>query len=497
MSITLMVQGTTSDAGKSTMVCALARLWKRQGRNVVPFKPQNMALNSAVTADGGEIGRAQALQAQACGLAPHVDMNPILLKPSSNIGAQVIIQGKALNHQKAREYQSFKPQAMKYVLESYERLQQQYTHILVEGAGSPAEINLRQHDIANMGFAEASDCPVVLVADIDRGGVYAHLLGTMACLSESEQNRVIGFLINRFRGDESLLKPANDWLEEKTGKPILGVVHFHPGLHLDAEDAFKTPVRNAAANALKVVIPVYPRTSNHNDFDALIAHPQVDVALVRTGDEKPPADWVILPGTKNTRDDLEWLKDQGWEDYLQRHLRYGGKVMGICGGLQMLGQAIHDPNGTEATAGSSPGLGLLPIETTMSEQKALLLKQGQLTLAGQSVTAQGYEIHCGISSFGELQAVLTDEQGQDAAFLSKDQQILATYWHGIFDTPAALTTLLQWAGGREFAALDYEAMRENSLDQLADWVGGQVDMERLDGLVAAFHNDKGNEVLLF
>ncbi len=488
MSITLMVQGTTSDAGKSTLVCALARLWKRQGRHVAPFKPQNMALNSAVTAEGGEIGRAQALQAQACGLAPHVDMNPILLKPASNIGAQVIIQGKALNHQRAREYQSFKPRVMQYVMESYRRLERQYTHILVEGAGSPAEINLREHDIANMGFAEASNCPVILVADIDRGGVYAHLLGTLECLSESERRRVIGFVINRFRGDESLLKPANDWLEEKTGKPVLGVVHFYPGLHLDAEDAFKTPLRNTADSALKVVIPVYPRTSNHNDFDALIAHPQVDVALVRTNEEKPPADWVILPGTKNTRDDLQWLKDQGWEEYLTRHLRYGGKVMGICGGLQMLGQMIHDPAGVEASAGSSTGLGFLPIETTMNEQKSLLLKRGQLTLAGQSVTAGGYEIHCGLSSFGELKPVLTDEQGQAAAFLSDDEQILATYWHGIFDTPEALTTLLQWAsGGRTFDTLDYEVLREDSLDQLADWVGEQVDMERLDELVSGFY----------
>lgn len=487
---TLMVQGTTSDAGKSTIVCALARLWMRQGHKVAPFKPQNMALNSAVTAEGGEIGRAQALQAQACGLKPHVDMNPILLKPSSNIGAQVIIQGKALNHQKAREYQSFKPTAMKYVLESYQRLQQQYTHILVEGAGSPAEINLRKHDIANMGFAEASDCPVIIVADIDRGGVYAHLLGTMQCLSESERNRVIGFIINRFRGDESLLKPANDWLEQQTGKPILGVVHFHPGLHLDAEDAFKTPVRNDADNVLKVVIPVYPRTSNHNDFDALIAHPQVDVALVRTNDEKPAADWVILPGTKNTRDDLQWLKDQGWEEYLQRHLRYDGKVMGICGGLQMLGRAIHDPEGIEADAGSSDGLGLLPIETTMDENKSLLLKQGELKLGEQVVQAQGYEIHCGMSSFGELHPVLTDEQDNDAAFLSGDGQILATYWHGIFDTPAALTAILQWAGGHDFDQLDYEALREDSLDELADWVGEQVDMEQVDALVERFYADK-------
>ena len=490
MKKTLMIQGTTSDAGKSTLVCALARIWYRQQRKVAPFKPQNMALNSAVTAEGGEIGRAQALQAQACGLKPHVDMNPILLKPNSNTGAQVIVQGKALNNQQAREYQQFKPQAMQYVLDSYQRLQQQYDHIVVEGAGSPAEINLREHDIANMGFAEAVDCPVVLVADIDRGGVYAHLLGTMQCLSQSEQNRVLGFVINRFRGDESLLEPANHWLEEKTGKPVLGVVHYQQGLHLDAEDAFKTPKRNNAADVLKVVIPVYPRTSNHNDFDALIAHPQVDVALVRAGEDKPAADWVILPGTKNTRDDLQWLQEQGWVSYLQHHLRYGGKVMGICGGLQMLGQSIHDPLGIEGAAGSSVALGYLPIITTMSADKTLSVQQGELCLAGHKVQAQGYEIHCGLSGFEGLQSVLTDEQGRSAAFLSDDGQVLATYWHGIFDTPAALQAILHWAGGRYFEQLDYETLREQSLDKLADVVAEQVDLLELERLLDAFYGPK-------
>lgn len=481
---TLMIQGTTSDAGKSTVVCALARIWKRKGYQVAPFKPQNMALNSAVTAEGGEIGRAQALQAQACGLKPHVDFNPILLKPSSNTGAQVIIQGKALNHQQAREYQSFKPKAMEYVLDSYQRLQQQYTHILVEGAGSPAEINLREHDIANMGFAEAVDCPVILVADIDRGGVYAHLLGTLMCLSESERQRVIGFMINRFRGDESLLEPANRWLEEKTGKPILGVIHYYTGLHLDAEDAFKTPKRNDRQDALKVVIPVYPRTSNHNDFDALIAHPQVDVALVRAGEEKPIADWVILPGSKNTRDDLQWLKDQGWQTYLKKHLRYGGKIMGICGGLQMLGEIIDDPQGIEGQVGKTDGLGLLPITTTMQPNKELRLQQGELNLGNQLVSAQGYEIHCGLSSFGQLTNVLTDEEDKAAAFLSEDEQILATYWHGIFDTPEALSSILHWAGLDQVDMLDYEQLREESLDKLADWVEQQIDLPRIEALLS-------------
>lgn len=477
---TLMIQGTTSDAGKSTLVCALARIWQRKGYQVAPFKPQNMALNSAVTAQGGEIGRAQALQAQACGLEPHVDFNPILLKPSSNTGAQVIVQGRAIEHLQAREYQHFKPIAMQYVLESFQRLQAQYSHILVEGAGSPAEINLREHDIANMGFAEAADCPVIIVADIDRGGVYAHLLGTMECLSESERQRVLGFVINRFRGDESLLKPANDWLEEKTGKPILGVIHHYEGLHLDAEDAFKTPSRNQKQGALKVVIPVYPRTSNHNDFDALIAHPQVDIALVRTGEHKLKADLVILPGSKNTRGDLNWLKEQGWEAYLKQHLRYGGKVIGICGGLQMLGELIQDPDGIEGEAGSTKGLGLLPIETTMQADKTLHLQQGTLHLNACDVMAQGYEIHCGLSSFEQLTNVLTDQQGKAAAFMSEDEQILATYWHGIFDTPEALQSILQWAGVRHVEQLDYQALRENSLNRLADNVEQQLDVERIE-----------------
>jgi len=350
-----MIQGTTSDAGKSTLVAGLCRVAHRAGVRVAPFKPQNMALNSAVTADGGEIGRAQALQAQAAGVAPTVDMNPVLLKPNSDTGAQIIIHGQPRFDLDARAYHDYKPTAMAAVLESHTRLRAQYDLVLVEGAGSPAEVNLRDRDIANMGFAEAVDCPVVLVADIDRGGVFAHLVGTLACLSDSERARVGGFIINRFRGDISLLTPGLDWLTAQTGKPVLGVLPYLHGLHLDAEDAVQTVQRAASADALRVVIPVLPRVSNHTDFDALRAHPQVDVRLVGPRQPIPPADLIILPGSKSVQADLAWLRANGWEAAIARHLRYGGKLIGICGGMQMLGRRLHDPHGLEGAAGSVEG----------------------------------------------------------------------------------------------------------------------------------------------
>ena len=278
---TLMVQGTTSDAGKTTLVAALCRLLLRDGVRVAPFKPQNMALNSAVTSDGGEIGRAQALQAIAAGLAPHTDMNPVLLKPSSDTGAQVIIHGKVRADMSARDYQQYKITAMAAVLESYQRLRKQYGAIIVEGAGSPAEVNLRARDIANMGFAEEVDCPVILVADIDRGGVFAHIIGTLACLSDSERGRIIGFVINRFRGDVKLLEPGLKWLEAQTGKPVLAVLPYLQGLFLDAEDAVEST--QAARGAFRVLVPQLPRMSNHTDFDALRAHPEIDVQFIKQG----------------------------------------------------------------------------------------------------------------------------------------------------------------------------------------------------------------------
>ncbi|CAJ0710125.1 MULTISPECIES: cobyric acid synthase [Ralstonia] len=475
---TLMIQGATSDAGKSTLVAGLCRVAHRAGVRVAPFKPQNMALNSAVTADGGEIGRAQALQAQAAGVVPTVDMNPVLLKPNSDTGAQIIIHGQPRCDLDARAYHDYKPTAMAAVLESHTRLRGQYDLVLVEGAGSPAEINLRDRDIANMGFAEAVDCPVVLVADIDRGGVFAHLVGTLACLSDSERARVTGFIINRFRGDISLLTPGLDWLTAQTGKPVFGVLPYLPGLHLDAEDAVQTAQRAASPDALRVVIPVLPRVSNHTDFDALRAHPQVDVRLVGPGQPIPPADLIILPGSKSVQADLAWLRANGWEAAIARHLRYGGKLIGICGGMQMLGRWLHDPLGLEGAPGSVKGLGYLDFETTLETSKKLRQVRGSLAEGGAAVA--GYEIHMGVTAGPALAcpAVLLDDGHADGA-ISADGQIFATYLHGLFDAPQACCALLAWAGVGDAQAQDYAALREASLERLADTCEAHLDLAAL------------------
>ncbi|EFP65325.1 cobyric acid synthase CobQ [Ralstonia pickettii] len=473
-----MIQGATSDAGKSTLVAGLCRVAHRAGVRVAPFKPQNMALNSAVTADGGEIGRAQALQAQAAGVVPTVDMNPVLLKPNSDTGAQIIIHGQPRCDLDARAYHDYKPTAMAAVLESHTRLRGQYDLVLVEGAGSPAEINLRDRDIANMGFAEAVDCPVVLVADIDRGGVFAHLVGTLACLSDSERARVTGFIINRFRGDISLLTPGLDWLTAQTGKPVFGVLPYLPGLHLDAEDAVQTAQRAASPDALRVVIPVLPRVSNHTDFDALRAHPQVDVRLVGPGQPIPPADLIILPGSKSVQADLAWLRANGWEAAIARHLRYGGKLIGICGGMQMLGRWLHDPLGLEGAPGSVKGLGYLDFETTLETSKKLRQVRGSLAEGGAAVA--GYEIHMGVTAGPALAcpAVLLDDGHADGA-ISADGQIFATYLHGLFDAPQACCALLAWAGVGDAQAQDYAALREASLERLADTCEAHLDLAAL------------------
>nr|WP_319528671.1 cobyric acid synthase [Pseudomonas laurentiana] len=475
---TLMVQGTTSDAGKSTLVTALCRWLARQGVGVVPFKPQNMALNSAVTADGGEIGRAQAVQAQAAGLVPHTDMNPVLLKPNSDTGAQVIVHGRAVTHMNAVAYHDYKAIAMQAVLVSHQRLSEAYPVVMVEGAGSPAEINLRAGDIANMGFAEAVDCPVILIADINRGGVFAHLVGTLELLSPSEQARVKGFVINRFRGDIALLQPGLDWLEARTGKPVLGVLPYVMDLHLEAEDGLDQRQGDKAAQVLKVIVPVLPRISNHTDFDPLRLHPQVDLQFIGPGQAIPPADLIILPGSKSVRGDLAQLRERGWETAIARHLRYGGKVLGICGGLQMLGQRVDDPLGLEGDAGSSPGLGLLDFVTELEAEKQLRNVVGHLSLEDAAIS--GYEIHAGVSRGPALEqpAVYLSDGRCDGA-ISADGQILCTYLHGLFESPASCTALLRWAGLEDVEQVDYHALRELDIERLADLVEQHLDTPRL------------------
>ncbi len=475
-----MVQGTTSDAGKSTLVAALCRILKRRGVRVAPFKPQNMALNSAVTVDGGEIGRAQALQALACGLPPHTDFNPVLLKPTTDKKAQVIIHGRVASDLDAKAYHAYKPRAMGAVLESWGRLTAAYEAVLVEGAGSPAEINLRDRDIANMGFAEAVDCPVIIVADIDRGGVFAHLVGTLELLSASEQGRVVGFVINRFRGDIALLEPGLDWLEERTGKPVLGVLPYLHGLLLDAEDAIATAaVDGKKAPKLKVVAPAYPRVSNHNDLDPLRLHPEVDFRWIGPGEAPPAADLIVLPGSKAVRADLDWLRDKGWDKAIEKHLRYGGKVIGLCGGYQMLGRQVHDPLGLEGRPGSTPGLAALDVATTLESDKQLRNVSGHLALPGRPAMT-GYEIHLGVTDGdGLAQAAVELADGRRDGAISTDNQVFGTYCHGVFDHPEALSALLAWAGMQESEQVDFAARREADLDRLADAVEAALDWEKL------------------
>jgi adenosylcobyric acid synthase len=478
---TLMIQGASSDAGKSTLVAGLCRVLRRQGVHVAPFKPQNMSLNSAVSVDGGEIGRAQALQAQAAGVAAVIDMNPVLLKPESDTQAQVIVHGRAIGPMGAGAYREYKRIARDAVLASYRRLQASYDRVIVEGAGSPAEINLREGDIANMGFAEAIDCPVVLIADIDRGGVFAHLVGTLALMSRSEQARVTGFVINRFRGDIGLLQSGLDWLERYTGKPVFGVLPYLHGLQLDAEDGIsREPAVAHARDLPQVVVPVLPRISNHTDFDPLRLHPQVTLHYV-DGTQRPPcADLIILPGSKNVRADLEWLRAHGWAEHLQRHLRFGGKLLGVCGGFQMLGRSIADPQGVEGSVGESTGFGWFDMRTVLQGCKQLLNVEGTLCL--EQAPVGGYEIHAGHSDGPALDhpSVFLEHGRRDGA-MSADGQIIGTYLHGLFERPSACAALLRWAGLAQPLSVDHSARREQMLDRLADAVECSLDVPRMLG----------------
>jgi adenosylcobyric acid synthase len=486
---TLMVQGTTSDAGKSILVTALCRILARKNIKVAPFKSQNMALNSAVTSCGGEIGRAQAVQAAACFLSPTIAMNPILLKPNSDLGSQVIVNGQSIGNMKAVDYHVYKPQLLQTVIAAHDSLTEQFDAVIVEGAGSPAEINLREHDIANMGFAEAVDCPVIIVADIDRGGVFAHLYGTYALLSSTEQARVIGFIINRFRGDVELLKPGLDWLEQKTSVPTLAVVPYIQDLHIEAEDSIsQNQLQQRVGQRLKVAVVSYPRTSNHTDFDVLRMHPQIDCEFVKTISDFSGADLIILPGSKNVRGDLRWLKDNGWHTTIAKHLRYGGKLFGVCGGYQMLGEMIHDPMAIESAAGSSSGLAYLSMETTLIANKILRNVTGKSIASGNTVT--GYEIHAGITEGADLSRPLFTLQakGEVKTFtdgaINADNNVMGSYVHGLFDQSSILKELLQWVGADDLQVFDYNAYREQQINRLADAVETVLPLAQLEKMLA-------------
>ena len=462
----LMIQGTASGVGKSVLVAGLCRLLARNGIHVAPFKPQNMSNNAAVTIDGGEIGRAQALQAFACGIEPTVDMNPVLLKPEADCTSQLVVRGKVVGKLESARFREEREQWLDCVLESFNRLCETHDIVLVEGAGSPAEPNLRAGDIANMGFAEAADIPVWLVGDIDCGGVFAQLTGTLNILSESEQHRVKALLINRFRGYLSLLDDGLAWLEEKSGKKVAGVIPWLP-LELPEEDA---PYRLAEAEAgqmgkFKVAVIAYPRMSNLDDLDPLTAEPSVSIKLIDHHEQIVEADLVILPGSKHVAADLLWLRERGFVSALQRHLRYGGKVLGICGGMQMLGHKIIDTAGVESS-GTVPGLGLLNMATQMQQEKTLRRVDATARWP-QKVPVHGYEIHYG------------DDQPDDTLFpfshCSDDGQVWGTYLHGLFASGPFRAAWLAEMGVSTEAVDNHEQRIMESLDLLADTLEQTID----------------------
>ncbi|MFL9827356.1 cobyric acid synthase [Rhodoplanes sp. SY1] len=495
---TLMFQGTGSDVGKSLIVAGLARLLTRRGLRVRPFKPQNMSNNAAVTADGGEIGRAQALQARAARVAPSVHMNPVLLKPQSETGAQIVVQGRVFGTARAKDYQSRKAALLPHVLDSFSRLRGEADIVLVEGAGSASEVNLRANDIANMGFARAADVPVVLIGDIDRGGVIASLVGTAAVVEPEDAALIRGFLVNKMRGDPSLFAAGMAVIAKKTGWVPLGLVpHFHDAHRLPAEDIYGLEAGPAAASSAKsgkvrIAVPVLPSISNFDDFDPLRLEPAVDLVLLRNGAPLPAdTDLVILPGAKTTIRDLAALRAVGWDVDILAHVRRGGRVLGLCGGYQMLGREIADPDGVEGPPGTAAGLGLLDVITTLTGDKSLVAVTGRTVEDG--VPLSGYEMHMGrTTGSGTARPLvrLDDPQGdaqdggRDDGAVSPDGRVAGTYVHGFFADDRQRAAWLSRLGApvAEQGGLAYEAMVDETLDALASHLEAHVDIEALLGL---------------
>ena len=462
------------------LVAGLCRAARRRGRRVAPFKPQNMSNNAAVTADGGEIGRAQALQALASGLEPVTDMNPVLLKPESERGAQVIVQGKRLTTAMARDYARLKPQLMGAVLDSFNRLRAGHDLVIVEGAGSPAEVNLRAGDIANMGFARAADVPVMLVGDIDRGGVIAQLVGTQAVIDPEDAAMVAGFVINKFRGDPRLFDDGYQLIAKRTGWPGFGVVPWFDRAHLlPAEDALEL-APGGTGQGIKIACLAFSRIANFDDLDPLAAEPDVDLVMVRAGEAIPgDARLVILPGSKSTRGDLAFLRAQGWDIDLQGHIRRGGHVLGICGGFQMLGHAVRDPEGIEGAAGDMAGLGLLDVETTMTADKRLTRVRAQHVATGLDMA--GYEIHIGRTAGADRARPFATVNGAPEGAISADGRITGTYLHGLFVSDSFRAQFLEGLGIASSGVI-HAVLVEQTLDALADHVEAHIDVAGLFSL---------------
>jgi adenosylcobyric acid synthase len=476
MTKAIMIQGAGSNVGKSILVAGLARLAVRRGLSVAPFKPQNMSNNAAVTSDGGEIGRAQALQARACNRVPHTDMNPVLLKPETDIGAQVIVHGKRLTTMKARDYGKMKATLLPAVLESFDRLKTTADMIIVEGAGSPAEVNLRAGDIANMGFAAAAGVPVVLIGDIDRGGVIAQLVGTFAVLPEADRALIKAFAINKFRGDSSLFADGMDIISDKTGWTPCGIIPwFGDAWRLPAEDVMDIASRKGGP--IKIAVPKLNRIANFDDLDPLSATPEVTVDIVQPGRPLPgDADLVLIPGSKSTIADLAHFRAQGWDIDLQAHVRRGGHVLGICGGYQMLGREIIDDDGIEGAPSRVNGLGLLDITTTMKPEKRVTETTATHRKTGLAV--HGYEIHIGETTGPDTTRAWFDLDGRGEGAMSQNGRVMGCYLHGLFSADAFRSAFLADLGATP-TVQNYEASVETTLDALADHLEAHMDIDAL------------------
>ena len=480
----IMFQGTGSDVGKSLIVAGLGRAYTRRGLRVRPFKPQNMSNNAAVTADGGEIGRAQALQARACGIEPSVHMNPVLLKPQSDVGAQVVLQGRVWGNARAAEYHTLKSTLLPKVVESFEHLRSEADLVLVEGAGSPAEVNLRAGDIANMGFAVATEVPVLLIGDIDRGGVIASIVGTYALMEPADRDRLRGILINKFRGDARLFDDGLAVIRARTGLECLGVVpFFESARRLPAEDGMALPAYSTNGHgSIRVVVPVLPRISNFDDLDPLRLEPDVQVDMVAPGRPLPgDADLIILPGSKSTMADLAFLREQGWHIDIAAHVRRGGHLLGLCGGYQMLGRRIADPQGIEGEAGSIDGLALLDHETELTDDKTLLAVEGEHIASGTPIA--GFEMHVGRTTGPALaRPMLRLANGttpRPEGALSADGRVAGCYVHGLFGQDAFRHAYLASLKERAVNGFAYEQEIEATLNALGDHLAAHLDLDRI------------------
>jgi adenosylcobyric acid synthase len=472
----LMFMGTGSDVGKSLLVAGLARAYANRGLRVAPFKPQNMSNNAAVTADGGEIGRAQALQARAARRAPVTAMNPVLLKPEHESGSQVIVRGRRIGSMSARDYWQTRGRLLAEVRAAHAELCAGADIVLVEGAGSASEVNLRHNDIANFGFARAADVPVVLVGDIERGGVIASLVGTFAVIDPADAALIGATLVNKFQGDPSLFAEGREFIARRTGVPCLGPVPmFADAGKLPAEDILGLETRGTARSGFHIVVPRLPRIANFDDLDPLRLEPGVSVEIVEPGRPLPPADLIILPGSKATRADLAALHREGWHEDIRRHVRFGGAVLGICGGYQMLGKSIDDPQGIEGGAGGSAGLGLLDVATTLEAEKQLRIESG----VALGVPVSGYHMHLGVTAGGDRDRPFAEIAGEPEGARDAAGRVMGTYLHGLFAGDVFRRRFLAALGASPDPALDYDAEIDRTLDGLAAHLEAHLDLDAL------------------